>query len=42
MYRNVATILVALAAYDLFFLDGRYTHAIQMMSTSVLHFCFGY
>jgi hypothetical protein len=38
MLRGVATALVAMAAFDLFFLDGTYTHAFQTMGFSVLHF----
>ena len=30
--------LVALAAFDHIFLDGRYVHSVQMMVLSLLHF----
>jgi hypothetical protein len=29
MYRGVATGLVALAAFDYFYLDGKYLHSVQ-------------
>jgi hypothetical protein len=41
MFRGVATALVAMAAFDLYVLDGSYTRAFQMIGLSVLHF-FGY
>ena len=36
----MAIVLVASAAFDLYFLDGQYTHAVQTMGLSVLHFAF--
>jgi hypothetical protein len=41
MFRGVATALVAMAAFDLYVLDGRYIHAFQSIGLSVLHF-FGF
>jgi hypothetical protein len=38
MYRSVATALVALAAFDYFYLDGRYLHYVQAVAESMLHF----
>jgi hypothetical protein len=38
MFRGVATTLVAMAAFDLYVLDGRYIHAFQSMGFSVLNF----
>ena len=38
MLRGVATALVAMAAFDLYFLDGTYTHAFQTMGFSILRF----
>lgn len=38
MFRGAAVALVALAAFDHFFLDGRYVHSVQMMVLSLLHF----
>jgi hypothetical protein len=38
MFRGVAVALVALAAFDHFFLDGRYIHSVQMMALSLSHF----
>jgi hypothetical protein len=41
MFRGAATALVAMVAFDLYLLDGRYIHAFQMIGRSVLHF-FGF
>jgi hypothetical protein len=41
MFRGVAAALVAMAAFDFCVLEGRYTHAFQMIDLSVLHF-FGF
>jgi hypothetical protein len=41
MFRAAATALVAMAAFDYFFLDGQYIHAVQMMVLSLLHFAIG-
>jgi hypothetical protein len=38
MYRGVATALVALAAIDYFYLDGKYLHYVQAVANSMLHF----
>ena len=38
MYRGVATALVALAAFDYFYLDGMYLHHVQVVADSLLHF----
>jgi hypothetical protein len=38
MYRGVATFLVALAALDYFYLDGKYLHSVQAVANSLLHF----
>jgi hypothetical protein len=38
MYRGVATALVALAAFDYFYLDGKYLHSVQAVANSLLHF----
>jgi hypothetical protein len=38
MYRGVATALVALAAFDYFYLDGKYLHSVQAVANSMLHF----
>jgi hypothetical protein len=41
MYRGVATALVALAAFDYFYLDGKYLHHVQAVANSLLHFFVG-
>jgi hypothetical protein len=41
MFRGVAAALVAMAAFDVYVLDGRYTHAFQTIGRSALHF-FGF
>ena len=38
MYRGVATALVALTAFDYFYLDGKYLHSVQAVANSLLHF----
>ena len=38
MFRKVAIALVAMTAVDLYFLEGRYIHALQEIDRSVLHF----
>ena len=38
MCRGVATFLVALAALDYFYLDGKYLHSVQAVANSLLHF----
>jgi hypothetical protein len=38
MLRATAVALVALAAFDHIFMDGRYAHSVQMMMFSLLHF----
>jgi hypothetical protein len=38
MYRGVATALVALTAFDYFYLDGKYLHSVQVVANSLLHF----
>jgi hypothetical protein len=38
MYRGVATFLVALAAFDYFYLDGKYLHSVQAVANCLLHF----
>ena len=38
MYRSVATALVALAAFDYFYLDRKYLHSVQAVANSLLHF----
>jgi hypothetical protein len=40
MFRVTAIALVAMAAFDLFFLDGRYTHAVDMTVRSLMHHMF--
>jgi hypothetical protein len=40
MFRIVAIALVAFAAFDLYFLDGQYTHAAEAMGMSLRHFAF--
>jgi hypothetical protein len=41
MFREVAIAVVALAAFDYFYLDGKYVHAIEMATRSLLHFVIG-
>jgi hypothetical protein len=41
MFREVAIMLVALAAFDYFYLDGKYVHSIEMATRSMLHFLIG-
>jgi hypothetical protein len=41
MFREVAIALVALAAFDYFYLDGKYVHSIEMAVRSMVHFMFG-
>ena len=41
MFREVAIVLVALAAFDHFYVDGKYVHSIEMATRSLLHFVFG-
>ena len=38
MFRGVAVALVAMTAFDYFYLDGRYIHSVQMVVFSMLHF----
>jgi hypothetical protein len=38
MYRGVATFLVALAAFDYFYLDRKYLHVVPAVVKSLLHF----
>jgi hypothetical protein len=40
MFREVAIVLVALAAFDYFYLDGKYVHSIDTATRSLLHFLF--
>jgi len=35
--RIVAIALVAVAAFDLFFLDGKYVHVVKAVTLSLLH-----
>ena len=37
MFRGVAVAVAAVAAFDYFYLDGRYIHSVQMMMFSLLH-----
>jgi len=37
MFRIVAIIVVALAAFDFFFLDGTYLHHVQSMLAEMRH-----
>jgi len=41
MFRVVAIALVALAAYDFHFLDGKYTYAVDALARSLAHFIGG-
>jgi hypothetical protein len=41
MFRTAAVALVALAAFDYFYLDGKYIHSVQMAVLSILHFVVG-
>lgn len=41
MYRSVAIALVALAAFDRFYLGGKYMDAAGAMARSVIHFVIG-
>jgi hypothetical protein len=38
MYRGVAIFLVALAAFDYFYLDDKYLHSVHSVANSLLHF----
>jgi hypothetical protein len=38
MYRGAAIALVAMAAFDHFYLDGKYLHNVQAVADSLLHF----
>jgi hypothetical protein len=38
MYRTAAVALAAMAAFDYFYLDGKYLHAIHIEALSLLHF----
>jgi len=38
MFRVLAIALVAMAAFDYFYLDGRNLHAVHMEALSPLHF----
>jgi hypothetical protein len=38
MFRIVAIIVVALAAFDFFFLDGTYLHHVQAMLAEMRHY----
>jgi hypothetical protein len=38
MYRIAAITLVALAAFDYVYLDGKYLHVVQTVANSMLHF----
>jgi hypothetical protein len=37
MWRGVAIALVAIVAFDYFFLDARYIHAVQTMLITLAH-----
>ena len=38
MLRSAAIALVAMAAFDYFYLDGKYIHSVQSVVSSLLHF----
>jgi hypothetical protein len=37
MFRVVAIALVAVAAFDLYFLDGKHVHAVGKIALSLVH-----
>jgi hypothetical protein len=37
MFRTMAIALVAMAAFDYFYLDGKYIHSVQTVTLSILH-----
>jgi hypothetical protein len=41
MFREVAIAVVALAAIDHFFLDGKYIQSVQAVARSLMHFLIG-
>jgi hypothetical protein len=41
MFRIVAIALVAMAAFDLYYLDGKHVHAIEAMALSLVHHVVG-
>jgi hypothetical protein len=41
MYRIVAIVLVALAAFDYIYQDSKYLHTVQSVASSMLHFFVG-
>jgi hypothetical protein len=41
MFRIVAIALVAMAAFDLYYHDGRFVHAVEGMVLSLSHFIVG-
>ena len=38
MLRSAAIALAAMAAFDYFYLDGKYIHSVQSVASSLLHF----
>ena len=41
MFRIVAIWLVALAAFDLYFLDGKHIHTVEAVARSLVHMMIG-
>jgi hypothetical protein len=41
MIRAAAVALLALAAFDLYFLDGKYTHSVEALVRSLIYFVVG-
>jgi hypothetical protein len=41
MFRSVAIALVAMAAFDLYFLDGKYVHTVEAIARSLVHWIIG-
>ena len=41
MFRVVAIGLVALATFDIYFLDGKYIHTVEALARSLAHFLIG-
>ena len=41
MFRTAAVALLALAAFDLYFLDGKSTHSVEALARSLIHFVIG-
>jgi hypothetical protein len=42
LVRSAVIAVVALATFDLYFVDGKYMNAVQATATAFLHYVFGF